>query len=62
MECVRARARGNRDPFLAYIAAVGALGDRDYPRARDLFTEARRGLPRSRELPLYQALADSLAR
>jgi hypothetical protein len=42
--------------------AVGALADRDYARARELFREARRGLPRSRELPSYEALADSLAR
>ncbi len=59
---VRQRARGNRDPFLAYVVAVGALADRDYGRARELFAEARRGLPRSRELPAYEALAASLAR
>jgi predicted membrane-bound spermidine synthase len=59
---VRQRALGNRDPYLAYVVAVGALADRDYARARELFREARRGLPRSRELPSYEALADSLAR
>lgn len=59
---VRQRALGNRDPFLAYVVAVGALADRDYVRARELFGEARRGLRRSRELPAYEALADSLAR
>lgn len=59
---IRQRALGNRDPFLAYVVAVGALADRDYGRARDLFAEARRGLPKSKELPAYQALADSLAR
>ncbi|PYQ49682.1 MAG: spermidine synthase [Acidobacteria bacterium] len=59
---IRERTRGNRHPFLAYVVAVGALADRDYGRARDLFAEARRGLPRSRELPGYEALAESLAR
>ena len=59
---IRERRRGNRHPFLAYVVAVGALADRDYVRARDLFAEARRGLPRSRELPGYEALAESLAR
>jgi spermidine synthase len=59
---IRQRALGNRDPFLAYVVAVGALADRDYVRARELFAEARKGLPKSRELPAYEALADSLAR
>jgi len=59
---IRERSRGNQHPFLAYVVAVGALADRDYARARDLFAEARRGLPRSRELPGYEALAQSLAR
>ena len=59
---VRERSRGNRHPFLAYVVAVGALADRDYARSRDLFAEARRGLPKSRELPAYEALAQSLAR
>ena len=58
---LRARARGNGDPSLAYVAAVGALGDRDYARAQALFAEARRGLPGNRELPAYEALAASLA-
>jgi predicted membrane-bound spermidine synthase len=57
-----ARARGDRNPSMAYIAAVGALSDRDYHRARDLFAEARRGMPGERELPAYEALAASLAR
>ena len=59
---LRARARGDRNPSFAYIAAVGALSDRDYRRARDLFAEARRGMPGERELPGYEALAASLAR
>jgi hypothetical protein len=59
---IRARTRGNREPFLAYIVGVGALSDRDYLRARDLLAEARKGLPRSKELPGYEALAASLAR
>ncbi len=59
---LRARARGNRDPYLAYVAAVGALSDRHYARARDLFAEARGGFPRARELEAYQSLAASLAR
>jgi spermidine synthase len=59
---IRQRALGNRDPFLAYVVAVGALADRDYGRAHVLFAEARRGLPKSRELPAYEALADALAR
>ena len=58
---LRARARGDRDPSLAYIAAIGALSDRQYPRAQELFAEARRGLPGERELADYQALAASLA-
>jgi len=57
-----ARARGDRNPSFAYVAAVGALSDRDYRRARDLFAEARRGMPGERELPGYEALAASLAR
>ncbi|HUJ12371.1 MAG TPA: spermidine synthase [Thermoanaerobaculia bacterium] len=59
---LRARARGSRDPYLAYIAAVGALSDHDFARARDLFAEARRGLPKASEIPQYEALASSLAR
>jgi len=66
---LRARDRGNRHPSLAYAAAIGALSDRHYRRAAELFAEARRarvgarfGLPPDRELAQYEALASSLAR
>jgi hypothetical protein len=59
---LRARTRGDRNPYFAWIAAVGALSDRQYGRARDLFDEARRGLPQAREIPQYESLAGSLAR
>ena len=56
---LHARARGDRDPYLAYVAAVAALSDRHYGRARDLFGEARRRFPRLEE---YESLASSLKR
>ncbi|HLJ74074.1 MAG TPA: spermidine synthase, partial [Thermoanaerobaculia bacterium] len=59
---LRARARGDRNPYFAWLAAIGALSDRQYARARDLFDEARRGLPQAREIPQYESLAASLAR
>ena len=59
---MRARARGDRNPALAYVLAVGALSDRDYARAASLFAEAERGMPADRELPAYQKLADRLSR
>ena len=64
---LRARARGNRHPSLAYTAAIGALSDRDYRHAAALFAEARRakaggrfGLPSDHDLAKYEELASSL--
>ena len=59
---LRARARGDRNPYFAWLAGIGALSDRQYARARDLFDEARRGLPQARDIPQYESLAASLAR
>lgn len=58
----RARARGDRDPRLAYILAVGELSERRYDRASSLFAEAAIGMPGNRELREYQKLAATLAR
>lgn len=58
----RARARGDRDPRLAYVLAVGELSDRHYAAAEVLFTEALKGMPNSVELRDYKALAASLQR
>ena len=36
-------ARGGRHPAVTHVAAIGALSDRDFPRARELFAGAARG-------------------
>jgi predicted membrane-bound spermidine synthase len=47
------RAEGDADPQLAALAAIGAISDRDYARAAQLFAEAR--------MNEYEQLARSLA-
>jgi spermidine synthase len=55
----RAAARGDRDPVIPYLLGLGAMQDRDYPRAERMLAEAeQRGAP---VLKIREARALALA-